>query len=214
MTRLYREAGQRILETDFVTTIGDPQLSEAAEPYRQRVHEISEVDDDLERLEAEGEQLASEMESLVPSGKVRNRIDEMDEELDIIEAQRADLRMRVSVSVEERLEHPPADAEGNLQTQDLPAELSELLDSIRSKAGEIAQRDTLVQRLQAGIDAEQINGEIAQLDANISRKETQLERMKEEIESLQKHRQELESRMKAKQKERGSLKDLKPEAAK
>lgn len=197
LDRLYRDAGRQIAGTDFITTIGDPGLDEAAAPFLELMDESRRLDREIEALDEERESLQGELSDLGVERRPGSRIGELDREIEQAERERRDSLAEIATAV---------------KGSDLAATLD---DDTRTALDEVAQVESRlestrqrIERLDAAIEAERLSGEIDQLDQSIARKRAQIATLTGEIEELEKKKAGIRTRVDEAERTRGSVEEL------
>ncbi len=192
--RMYTDAGRQIAGTDFVRTIGDPALDEAAAPFLELIEESKRLVAESGVLEDERKSLASELTTLGVERKADHRLAELNKELREAEAKHHDALMALARSARE----------AKLDSESI-ASRSEDLNDVEA---EIERDQVLIERLEKAIEAGRVQADIDQLTAQIERKRQQIASIEADIERLEKRRNDLSETEKQLEAERGSLDDL------
>lgn len=195
LPRLYREAGEAICATNFITRVEDEALSNAAKPYFQKQAEIEELESKIQSLEDEKRSVSEELSQLSneygSERRLRRAKDEVENEL--LEIERA-----IGEKAASGLDEDP----------DLP-------ESVRSAIGEMTEAQQKNQQEQSRLRRLRAAVELKEVSASISKMEDRIRSVEEDIaernERLQKLKEDLEN-AKAEQKRleqtRGSEDDL------
>jgi chromosome segregation ATPase len=197
LAAIYRTAGRRIVETDFVCAIGDPSLTAAMEPFRELTAQVHRANEHVAALESEREALSQELDSLSALNRIRRRMKELSEEERLLAERQLDVRARVC----EELENLPETE----VTIDLPAEKYAAVGTTRTRLEELAKLEA---RLVAALEVERITEQIDTAEKDIKRREEQISTLQAEIESLDKERASLKRSLTAQRKKRGPLSEL------
>ena len=201
MRSVYRSAGRRIVETDFISTMGDPKLSAAVEPFRETTAKVHRVNEKLAALESERESLSVEMNSLSALGRVRRRLRELSDEERLLLDTRIGIQARVCEEIEKLGDkEKPAP----LSTDDLGP-----FDAVTKTRAKLAELENLQERLRAALDAELIAERIATLEKDVARRGEQIKQLEAEIHALNEEHEELKKKLTAVRKKRGPLSGLK-----
>ena len=201
MRSVFRSAGRRIVETDFITSMGDPKLSDAVEPFREVTAKVHRINERIASIESERDALSSEMDTLSALGRVRKRLKELSEEEKQLVDKRIDIQTRVCEEVEKLLSTDQGDA---LKKEDLGP-----IDAVTRTRAKLDELEDLQARLRAALDAEVIADQIATVEKDVARREEQIERLQKEIEVLTSDHAELKKKLAAAKKKRGPLRALK-----
>jgi len=194
--RLVRGAGRDIMGTAFVDEIGDPKLTAAAEPYRDRLKDARERESDLATAEEERRALNEELEKLGATKRPHKKREELDEDLLTL------TRTRNTILVE------LARAARNSPKKDLPPKCRSLF----TKAGKIERRlealAVISDRVQAALDVERLERDTDRLAAEIQRKETRQAELKKEIAALKREKKNADLSLEEKRQAQGSAEEL------
>lgn len=194
--RLVRGAGRDIMGTAFVDEIGDPKLTAAAEPYRDRLKDARERESDLATAEEERRALNEELEKLGATKRPHKKREELEEDLLTL------TRTRNTILVE------LARAARNIPKEDLPPKCRSLF----TKAGKIERRiealAVISDRVQAALDVERLERDTDRLAAEIQRKETRQAELKKEIAALKREKKDGDLSLEEKRQAQGSAEEL------
>ena len=192
--RMHTDAGRQIAGTDFVRTIGDPSLDEAAAPFLELMEESKRLAADARVLEDERAALAAELETLGVDRRADSRL--------------ADLRKAISDGERTRNEVLVQIAEEARRSELDAKELAASGEALSALDQAITADADLVRRLEKAIEAERVRGDIDQLDTQIERKKQQIATLEADIGQLDERRADLASKETKLKKQRGPVKDL------
>lgn len=197
LERLYRDAGRQIAGTEFITTIGDPGLDEAAAPFLDLMDESRRLDQEMASLDAERESLQEELSGLGVERRPGSRIGELDRQIEEAEQERRQSLAEIATAVK-----------GSDLAESLDEEVRAALEKVSQIESELDSTRQRLERLDAAIEAERLNGEIDQLDQSIARKRAQIATLTEEIEELEKKKAATRTRVGEAERTRGSVEEL------
>ncbi len=173
--KLYRKAGAALCETDFLSTMNDPKLNEIAQPYlaaRSRIQQledqINELDNERERLRAELHEMDAERRPTRATRELRERVSELNARRNECLGTLTDFVMQSSYN-----------------RAALPDETREVLEEIDRLEAEQQKRQEHINRLEAAIEADQVDSEIAQLQQRLSTLRERLSEVQKELESTE-----------------------------
>ena len=194
--RLVRGAGHDIMGTAFVDEIGDPKLTAAAEPHRDRLIGTRELEAELEAATEERHDLHKELESLGAGKRPQKRREELEGDLIIFTQTRTSIRAEL------------ATAARNAPGSELPAKCRQLF----AAAEKIEQRITAVaavsDRVHAALDIERLESDVERLNAEIRNREDRQSKLKNEIAALKREMKKIDSQLDEKRLARGAIDDL------
>jgi chromosome segregation ATPase len=194
--RLIRTAGHDIMATSFVDEIGDPKLSAAAEPYRDRLIATRERETDLAALSEERKALLQEMESLGAGKRSQKKREELDEDLLILTQTSTAIRAELARAVRNA-----ADAE-------LPSRSRQLFATAQTLEKRLEAVVAVSERIQAAVEAERLEDESERLTGEIYTRETRQADLKKEIAALKRDVKTIDSKLESKRQTRGSVDEL------
>lgn len=195
--RLLKDAGRQIAATDFITTIGDPGLDEAAAPFLELHDELRQVDQELASIDEERAALDRELEKLGVERKPATRIGEIDAEIRELTGERDEVRVTIATA-----------AKGSELVEKLGAGDRETFEAIeRSQSERDAARATL-ERIEAAIRVEKLQHEHDRVAGQIDRKQKQIASLSSEIEGLQQEKSRIEAETAELEAQRGPVADL------
>jgi uncharacterized protein YdcH (DUF465 family) len=196
LRRLMRRAGNQIVGTAFVDEIADPKLTEAAEPYRDRLQKTTELEDQLAGLAELHQNLEDELEQLCQGKRPHKRLDELADDEQTLVRTRDTIRAEMAQSVR------------SVPKSELPAKCRPLLKRAEETEKRLEAGEALAARLKAAMDAERMEEECGRLEAEIQRKERQQTELKKEITSLKKQRTRMSGQLTERIEARGPAEDL------
>ncbi len=197
ITRLYRDAGRQITATDFITTIGDPGLEEAAAPFLGLTDEWRRIDEEIRAYEKERDALHRELLTLGVERRAAGRITEIDEAIQAAESARKDSLIAIATAVRES---------GN--TDELGEEVRTRLETVAATEARHAEVEERVERLEAATQVERMQTELELIDSTIARKRTQIEKLTEDIAGLEREKESLAGMTVEAEARRGPVDDL------
>lgn len=195
--RLLKDAGRQIAATDFITTIGDPGLDEAAAPFLELHDEFRRVDQELASLDEERAALDRELEKLDVQRKPASRIGELDAELRELARQRDEARAAIATA-----------AKGSEVVDRLEAEDRDAFDAIERSESERDAARVKLERLEAAIRVEKLQHEHDRVEGQIDRKQKQIAALSSEIEELQREKSRIEGETAELEAKRGPVQEL------
>ncbi len=194
--RLVRRAGRDIMGTVFIDEIGDPKLTAAAEPYRDRLRDARERESDLATAEEERSALNEELEKLGATKRPHKKREELEEDLLTLTRTRDAIRVEL------------AGAARTIPKEDLPPKCRSLF----TKAGKIERRlealAVISDRVQAALDVERLERDTDRLAVEIQRKETRQAELKKEIAALKREKKDSDLSLEEKRQAQGSAEEL------
>jgi len=197
LDRLSRDAGRQIAATDFITTIGDPALDQAAAPFLDLLEESQRKEREIAALGDERSALRDELRTLGVERRPASRLNELDSAIEEARSRRDEARASIATS-----------AKGTDFARSLGDEIQQTFESIGSiEAAQEAARECL-RRLEAAIRIEKLSGEIDQIEASADRKRQQIASLSADIEELERRKAGLEDQVAEAKQTRGSVEEL------
>ncbi|MEE8441607.1 MAG: hypothetical protein V3S41_07795, partial [Spirochaetia bacterium] len=194
--RLIRGAGRDIMGTAFVDEIGDPKLTAAAEPYRDRLKGTRERENDLATTTEERRLLNEELEKLGAAKRPHKKRDELAADLLTFTRTRDTIRVELAQAVRQ------------LPKEELPTKCRSLV----AIAGKIERRleefAVISDRVKAALDVEQLEGDSDRLVAEITRKESRRTELKKEITALKREKKNTDLRLEDRRGARGLVEEI------
>ena len=197
LERLYRDAGRQISATDFITTIGDPELDEAAAPFLDLMDEARRLDEESSALTDEAGRLEEELDSLGVERRPATRLSEISEAMQRAQSELDEIRAAIATA-----------AKGSELVEQADAETKELLHRLEETEEAKQACEEKLERLDAAIRAERVAGDIDQLDASIARKQSQIEALTRDINELETRKDELQGQLHEAEEKRGPVEDI------
>jgi len=197
MERLYREAGRQISATDFITTIGDPGLDEAAAPFLDLMEESQRVEREIAALEEERASLREELASLGVERRPATRLSELQEQLTGAQTRQERFRAEIATA-----------ARGSALLESAGDGVRKRLDAVEKIEKEQNKARRKLESLDAAIRVEQLSQEIDQIDSAADRKRAQVKTLTEEIEALERKKAGLENQVAEAARTRGPVEKL------
>lgn len=194
--RLVRSAGRDIMGTAYVDEIGDPTLSKAAEPYRDRLKATRERETELEDLNGEHQRLHEELDGLDASKRPNRRLHELEEDLRTL----GETRDVILVEL--------AQAAANAPASSLPAKVKGLFKQSNELETKLSTLGNLKERVEAGLELESLEADTRRMQAEIEKKEARQAEIKQEISDLKRDRKSAEDRMTECREKRGAVDEL------
>ena len=197
LERLYRDAGRQIAGTDFITTIGDPGLDEAAAPFLELMDESHRLDEEIAALDEERASLQGELSALGVERRPASRIGELDNQIEQVEQQRRESLSEIATAVK-----------GSELGETLGDETRAALEEVSRTESQLESTRDRLERLDAAIEAERLHGDMDQLDQSIARKRAQIAALTDEIEKLEQKKAGVRTRVEEAERARGPVDDL------
>ena len=170
--KLYRKAGAALCETDFLSAMNDPQLNQSAEPYLAARRRIEQLENSIAELDHERERLRAELHEMDAERRPARTISDLQERSRELTARLNECFGRLT----DYLFESEADTTG------LPEEARDALAEIRRLETEQENRQLLINRLEAAIEAAQSEKEIEQLEQRSAVLRQRLGEIENEIE--------------------------------
>ncbi|MFW6313009.1 MAG: hypothetical protein ACOC2N_03910 [Spirochaetota bacterium] len=197
MERLYREAGRQISATDFITTIGDPGLDEAAAPFLDLMDESKRIEHEIAMLEQERTSLREELGSLGVERRPATRLSELDEQMAGAMARRKLFRAEIATA-----------AKGSGLLDSAGDDVQRRLETVEKIEQDQKKARRKLESIDAAIRVEQLSEEIDHIESAAERKRTQVKTLAEEIEALETRKAGLEGQVAEAAKTRGPVEKL------
>ena len=196
LKRLVRSAGHDIMETAFVDEIGDPKLTAAAQPYRERLEATREMEGKLDALSSEKQALQAELEKAGAGKRPAKKIAELEEEISILAQTQASIRAELASAVRGVApEGLPA------KCRPLFATAAEIEESLKAVLG-------VFQRLEAAADVERLEADSQRMKAELAVKTSREDQLKKEISKLKHELKSMDTLLEEKRAVRGSVDEL------
>lgn len=192
--KYFYRIGERIVETDFPDETDSSDLRQAMEPYRLNQRRIKEIETQQAELEQERERLATELEEAGATRRPSKRVRE-------IEAMKQDNESRRTQLLQQL-------GEVALDTDNILAGDDEDAAAVRERREAIAFEHTRIERLEAAIEADRIDQQIARIDQEIAGKNETIAGLKKEVTSLKKQKTQMVSERDSAIERRGDTEDL------
>ena len=193
MPRLYREAGQKLVETNFLETTGNEEIQQAAEPFLQNREKLQELHGKIGNLEEEEKSLESELINLGVDTRADKRTEELDRNIADAEAGYAEKLLAIARKVRENT--PEAVAK-------LP-EYQTFLKKVEEKEQQNEQFRENITKLNAAIEVDNCIRQIERMNENISDRKRRIQEHEQEIADLQNRISETEEKKKTYEEIRG-----------
>ena len=196
LRRLIRGAGRDVMRTAFVDEIADPALTEAAEPFRDRMKQTRDREDELDTLEEQRVSLRKELAELGVEKRPAKRIKELDEELAVLDAEREAVRATLAANVLSR------------SPDGLPQEVTLLFSQATNLAERLDQLNATAARLEAALNVERLEREAEMVKSELNRKEQRQAEIKREITAIKKRVKEIDEELEASRSAMGPADEL------
>ena len=195
LPRLYREAGEAICATNFISRVEDPSLSNAAKPYFQKQAEIEELENQIQSLEDEKRAVTQELSQFSDEhgSERRLRRNKNDAETELLELDRA-----IGEKAASGLDDEP----------DLPDSVRSALQEINSAEQRNQQERNRLNRLKAAVELKDVSASISKLEEKIQTVETEIEERNERLKKLKDDLENAKAEQERLEKARGSADDL------
>jgi chromosome segregation ATPase len=195
LPRLYREAGEAVCSTNFISRVDDPGLSSAAKPYFQKQAEIEDLERHIQSLEDEKRSLSAELSEVAGGVGSERRLRKAKE---TAEAELRGLDEAIGEKAAGSLDGDP----------DLPDEVRSALDKLgRAEKEQKDERDRL-RRLKAAVELEDVSESIARLEHKIDQEETEIAERHTRLAELKQELENFEAEKRRLEKARGTAEDL------
>jgi len=196
LRRLIRGAGKEIMETAFVDEIGDPKLTAAAEPYRERLKIARERENDFASINEERSALNEELEKLGATKRPGRKRGELEDDLLTLTKARNAIRVEL------------AQAARKTPSAELPPKCRTLFAKAAKIERRLEELAVMSDRVQAAVDVERLEEDADKLDAEIRRKEVRQTELKKETAALKREKKDADSRLAERREARGPEEEL------
>ena len=194
--RLVRSAGRDIMGTAFVDEIGDPKLTAAAEPYRDRLKTARQRESDFETVNEERHTLNEELEKLGATKRPHKKREELEEDLLTLTQTRNAIRVELARAVRQ------------VPKDELPTKCRSLFAGAGKIEKKIEELTVISDRVQAALEVEQLEHDTERLAGEIKRKEARQIELKKEIAALKREKKETDLRLEEQQQTRGPAEEI------
>jgi chromosome segregation ATPase len=195
LPRLYREAGEAVCATNFITKVEDPSLSAAAKPYFQKRAEIEDLEQHIQSLDDEKRSVGAELTELTGNVGAERRLKKARETAE------NELRA-IDREIGEKA------ASGIDGDPDLPDEVRAAVDELKTaEEAQNKERDRL-RRLRAAVELEDVTESIPKIEQQISRQEQDIAERQKHLEELKQQLENAEAEKRRLEKARGSAENL------
>jgi chromosome segregation ATPase len=191
MERLHGKAGRRIVQTDFIGSLGDPELDEVTTPYLERIETATRIEKDIEIIDNELNALSAEYAETCEGYRAKSCVQELEAQID------AEMKKRQTVLTEL----------GNaLVAGETPAfggGVQEQIAALRTIDSQIQETSDLRDRVNAGIEVERLEEAVQNNKKNIERKQNQIAELTAAITELEREQAELKEKKAEQEQKRG-----------
>ena len=195
LPRLYREAGEAVCATNFITRVEDPSLSAAAKPYFQKRAEIEDLEQHIQSLDDEKRSVGAELTELTGNVGAERRLKKARETAE------NELRA-IDREIGEKA------ASGIDGDPDLPDEVRAAVDELKTaEEAQNKERDRL-RRLRAAVELEDVTESIPKIEQQISRQEQDIAERQKHLEELKQQLENAEAEKRRLEKARGPAENL------
>lgn len=195
LPRLYREAGEAVCATNFITRVEDPSLSAAAKPYFQKRAEIEDLEQHIQSLDDEKRSVGAELAELTGNVGAERRLKKAKESAE------NELRA-IDREIGEKA------ASGIDGDPDLPDEVRAAVDELKTaEEAQNKERDRL-RRLRAAVELEDVTESIPKIEQQISRQEQDIAERQKHLEELKQQLENAEAEKRRLEKARGPAENL------
>ena len=199
LERLFGKAGRQIVNTEFVASIGDPSLDEVASPYLDRVESRHRVEHDQQIVEDELTTLSEEYAALCEGYRAKGCVAELDEQI----AQEMEERQSVLAQLGSAMvANENASFSGEAKTE---------LEALRVVQAQLAEKQAFLDRVNAAIELDRLEGELAVNQKTIERKESQIKELQRSIDELTETNTKLEAKKSEQERLQGDRSQLTPD---
>ncbi|MGM0675365.1 MAG: hypothetical protein ACQETQ_11770 [Spirochaetota bacterium] len=195
MPRLYREAGEAICATNFITRAEDPSLSEAAKPYFQKQAEIEELENQIQSLEDEKRSVSQELSQFSNEYGSERRLRRNKE---TVETELREIERAIGEKVASALDDDP----------DLPESIRSALQEIQTAEQKTQQDQNRLRRLKAAVELKEVTASISKLEERIGSVEAEITERNERLQKLKEDLENAKAEQTRLEKARGSADDL------
>jgi chromosome segregation ATPase len=195
LPKLYREAGEAICATNFISRVEDPELSKTAKPFFQKQAEIEDLERQIQSLEDEKRTVQQELQEITSGLGTERRLKRSKEaaEEELRETERA-IGEKTAATLEE-------DAE-------LPEEIRSVLSERAELQKQLKQERNRLRRLKAAVELEEVTQSISRIDERIKAVEEEIDERKQRLASLKQDLENARAEERRLEKARGSVEDL------
>lgn len=186
LPRLYREAGEAVCATNFISRVDEPALSRASKPYFQKQAEVEDLERHIQSLEDEKRHAAQELSELTTERGGERKLRKA--------AETADTALR---SLDQTIGEKAAPALAD--EPDLPAEVTGALKELGELEEALKRERDRLRRLKAAVELEETAESISRLqqrigeeEAGLAERQTRLDELKEELQNAEAEKRRLE----------------------
>ncbi|NBF41082.1 MAG: hypothetical protein GVY14_11760 [Spirochaetes bacterium] len=195
LPRLYRETGEAVCATNFITRVEDPSLSAAAKPYFRKRAEIEDLEQHIQSLDDEKRSVGAELAELTGNVGAERRLKKARETAE------NELRA-IDREIGEKA------ASGIDGDPDLPDEVRTAVDELKTaEEAQNTERDRL-RRLRAAVELEDVTESIPKIEQQISRQEQDIAERQKHLEELKQQLENAEAEKRRLEKARGPAENL------
>ncbi len=195
LPRLYRETGEAVCATNFITRVEDSSLSAAAKPYFQKQAEIEDLEQQIQSLEDEKRSVVAELSELTGGIGAERRVKKAKESA---ESALRELDREIGEKSFTGLDGAP----------DLPDDVQAALEELKTaEEAQNTERDRL-RRLRAAVELEEVTESIPRIEQQISRQEQDIAERRSRLDELKQDLQNAEAEKRRLEKTRGPAENL------
>ncbi|MFP4377694.1 MAG: hypothetical protein ACLFP4_11680 [Spirochaetales bacterium] len=196
LERLFGKAGRQIVNTEFVTSIGDPSLDEVTSPFLDRIETRQRVEHDLQIVEDELTTLSKEYAELCEGYRAKGCVAELDEAI----SSEMDQRQQVLAKI--------GSAMAASESASLSGEAGTQLEALRVIEKQVGEKQAFLERVRAAIEVERLDAELDANQKSIERKQSQIKELEISIEDLKKTKSKLEAEKSEQERLQGERSEL------
>jgi chromosome segregation ATPase len=200
-TGLYRKAGQQLVQTDFIETVDDPELSRTAEPYLKLREQYDRQHERLKGLDDEAANLNEELRELgVGSRGSSRRIEEIEAE----KRQHREQKQHLLATFGARY------AESLGQDAEVPEAIRDALNELREADAQLREKQEYAERLYAAAEVERLDGELSRMEQRAGQLQSRVDELQRQLGELNQNIEETKQEKTRQEERRGTLEDLQP----
>jgi chromosome segregation ATPase len=199
--KAYRTVGKAVCNSNLAAELQDPELSRVMAPVEASKDLASQLQQRSEEIAREKEQLSKRLEELGVQDGVSKRIKELQRKISHMQMALSEIHATLGRTYQEH----------NLSSQISSPQIETLSQGIENLHQENDQHRNRIKRLEAAIEADQVeqsinqaNQQIARLEGEIAQRQQEIDRLRELVRQCEQHRQSLLQ-------QRGPLESLFPE---
>ncbi len=196
LERLFGKAGRQIVNTEFVTSIGDPSLDEVTSPFLDRIETRQRVEHDLQIVEDELTTLSKEYAELCEGYRAKGCVAELDEAISSEMVQRQQVLAKIGSAM------------AASESASLSGEAGTQLEALRVIEKQVGEKQAFLERVRAAIEVERLDAELDANQKSIERKQSQIKELEISIEDLKKTKSKLEAEKSEQERLQGERSEL------